>query len=77
MFGQRMPVEYVLATNLKKLREKARLTQENMATHAGLTVRTYRDIEEERYIPALNVLVRLARALGCSLDDLLPLDEVE
>ncbi len=77
MHGMKMPLEAVLAENLRRLRKKGRLTQENLAMHAGLTVRAYRDIEEERYIPPIGILIRLARALGCRLDDLLPLDEIE
>ncbi len=72
-----MPVEFILAENLKRLRKKSRLSEENLARHAGLTVRGYREIEEERYVPTIQVLVRLARAIGCKLDDLLPLDEIE
>lgn len=77
MYGTRWPVDYVIAKNLKRLREKNRLTQENISKFAGLTVRAYRDIEEDRYIPTINVLVRLAKALRCRLDELVPLDEVE
>ena len=72
-----MPVEYVLAKNLRRLREKKRLSEENMARYAGLTARGYREIEHERYIPSIVVLVRLAKALNCRLDELLPLDEIE
>ena len=72
-----MPVEYVLAKNLRRLREERKLSQENVARYAGLTPRGYREIEEERYTPSIAVLVRLARALRCSLDELLPPDEVE
>ncbi len=77
MAPQKWPVEYVLAMNLKRIRKDKRITEENLSRWAGLTVRAYRDIEEERYVPKLVVIVRLARALGCKLDDLIPLDEVE
>ena len=77
MSGRPLPIEFVLADNLKRLRKEKHLTEEGLSRHAGLTVRGYREIEEERYIPTLAVTVRLARALGCKLDDLLPLDEIE
>jgi len=77
MAPQKWPVEYVLAKNLRRLREDKRLSEENLSRWSGLTVRAYRDIEEERYVPKLVVIVRLARALGCTIDDLIPLDEVE
>ena len=71
------PIEYVLSENLLFLRKKNFLTEEGLAKNAGLTVRAYREIEEERYLPTVSVLVRLARALRCKLDDLLPINEVE
>ena len=77
MSDVKMPVEYVLAKNLRRLREQKRLSEENMARYAGLTTRGYREIEQERYVPSIVVLVRLAKALQCSLDELLPLDEIE
>jgi len=77
MFPERQPVEYILSENLKRLRKKNMLSEENMAKHAGLTVRGYREIEEERYVPTITVLIRLARALRCRLDDLIPVDDVE
>lgn len=42
-----------------------------------MTIQGYREIEEERYVPTIVVLIRLAKALNCSLDELLPLDEIE
>jgi len=77
MSGMKWPVEHVLAGNLKRLREEQKLSEENAARYAGLTTRAYREIEDERHTPSIMVLVRLARALRCSLDDLIPLDEVE
>lgn len=72
-----MPIEYVLAQNLVRLRKKRRMSQETMSRYSGLSIRGYREIEEERYVPTLPVLVRLAKALNCQLDDLLPMDEIE
>ncbi len=73
----KMPIEYVLAENLKRLRKKRRMSDEAMSRYSGLTVHGYREIEEERYVPTISVLIQLARALKCSLDELLPLDEIE
>jgi transcriptional regulator with XRE-family HTH domain len=77
MFDSKMPIEYVLAQNLVRLRKKRRMSQEVMSRYSGLTIQGYREIEEERYIPTIAVLIRLAKALKCSLDDLLPMDEIE
>ncbi|MCX6646527.1 MAG: helix-turn-helix transcriptional regulator [bacterium] len=72
-----MPIEFVLAQNLVRLRKKRRMSQETMSRYSGLTIQGYREIEEERYVPTIVVLIRLAKALNCSLDELLPLDEIE
>lgn len=77
MHDLKMPIEFVLAQNLVRLRKKRRMSQETMSRYSGLTIQGYREIEEERYVPTIVVLIRLAKALNCSLDELLPLDEIE
>jgi len=77
MNDSKMPIEYILAQNLVRLRKKRRMSQETMSRYSGLTIQGYREIEEERYIPTIVVLIRLAKALNCTLDELLPLDEIE
>ena len=77
MSTDKNPIEYVLAQNLIRIRKKKRMSQETVARYSGMTGRGYREIEEERYVPTLVVIVRLAKALKCSIDDLLPLDEIE
>ena len=77
MSDDKNPTEFVLSQNLIRIRKKKRMSQETVARYSGMTARGYREIEEERYMPTLVVLVRLAKALKCSIDDLLPLDEIE
>ena len=77
MSGNRMPIEYVLSDNLKRIRGKKKLSEEIVSRYAGLTLHGYKEIEDELHLPNLIVLVRIARALKCKIDDLLPLDEIE
>jgi transcriptional regulator with XRE-family HTH domain len=54
----------VFGTELKKLREKAALSQEQLAARAGVH-RTYVSLlERNKKSPTLDVLFRLCKALG-------------
>jgi DNA-binding XRE family transcriptional regulator len=55
-----------------ELREKADLTQEQLAKAIGVTDHTVRNWEKGRSIPRLTIsqVKALCRALKCSLDDL-------
>lgn len=55
---------------LRTLREAQDLTQPQLADKAGIPLDTYRDYEQGRSNPSVPRLMRLADALGCSLDDL-------
>jgi len=57
--------------NLKKLRNKKGWSQERLAREADISYQTLIKIEQERIKnPKLQTLVKLAKALGVSLDDL-------
>lgn len=60
--------------NLKHYRERARLTQAQLAERAGVSVRTLQDYEQDRKplegARAITVL-QLAAALGCTVEDLI------
>jgi transcriptional regulator with XRE-family HTH domain len=53
---------------LRELRAAAGLTQEQLASSAGVPVGTIRDYEQGRRDPLLSKAQRLARALQVSLD---------
>jgi transcriptional regulator with XRE-family HTH domain len=61
----------MFADNLKRLRAAKGVTQQELAELAGLPVGSVRNWEIARREPRLHVLPRLARALGCTTDDLL------
>ena len=77
MEKSKYPLEIVLARSLTAIRNKRNITPEQLAKHAGVGSKVIEDIEEERYTPNLITLIRIARALRCSLNDLLPMDEIK
>lgn len=58
--------------NLKKLRNKKGWSQERLAREAGISYQTLIKIEQNRIKnPRLETLIKLAKALGVSIDDLI------
>jgi transcriptional regulator with XRE-family HTH domain len=64
-FGQR----------LRELRQARGLSQEKLAEQADLSVTYVSSLERGRYNPSLRNLMKLARALGCRVEDLTPAGE--
>ena len=63
--------EYPLAINLKRLREKKKLSQDRLAKLADVANNTIIKIEQgENTNPTLATLKKIAKAVGVSLDDL-------
>src|SRR4051794_941075 len=54
---------------LKELREKAELTQAELAERSGVPIGTIRDYEQVKRDPLLPTAVKLARAVGVSIAD--------
>jgi transcriptional regulator with XRE-family HTH domain len=66
-----MSIRDVLAKNVRKYRQAARLSQEELAHRAGID-RTYiSSIERSVYAATIDVVDRLAKALGVEASDLL------
>jgi putative molybdopterin biosynthesis protein len=64
-----------LRNRLREYRRRAGLTQQALAELAGVTRQTVGGIEAGRYGPSVEVGLRLARALGCRVEDLFALEE--
>ncbi|MDP2307442.1 MAG: helix-turn-helix domain-containing protein [Pseudomonadota bacterium] len=62
-----------IATRLRDLRGRAGLTQQDVAERAGLSPETVSRCEKGVFAPELTTLLALARALGCSLGELVDL----
>jgi transcriptional regulator with XRE-family HTH domain len=54
--------------NLQALREAAGLSQSELAEKSGISVKTIQNWEIDRNSPRMDALVRLAHALGTTLD---------
>jgi len=60
-----------LAKNrLREFRERKGLTQEGLADALGVTRQTVISIENGRYVPSLQLSLRLARHFRCKVEDL-------
>ena len=60
-----------LAANLRALRELRRLTQAQLGARAGMAPASISHFETGQRTPSLDSLVKLAEALGVSIDTLL------
>lgn len=66
-----MEIREILAANLKRLRAEQGLSQEDLADRAGVD-RTYvSSLERSVYAAGIDVVDRLAKALGVAAADLL------
>jgi transcriptional regulator with XRE-family HTH domain len=72
MTGLLMPFKDLL----RQLREKAGLTQQQLAEKAGLPLGSLRNHEQGQRLPSWPAIVKLARALGVSADVFAECDEV-
>ncbi len=61
----------MLAANLRRLRERRKLTQQELAERSGVPRPTLAHLESGEANPTLSVLVRVAEALGTSIEDLI------
>lgn len=56
--------------NLAKHRKEKGLTQEDLVTRSGVAISQIRRYEADKSSPTLDVVTRLAKALGVSIDEL-------
>lgn len=60
-----------MTVNIKKAREKAGLTQQDLANELGVGQSTVAMWETQNSLPRTDKLPALAKILGCTIDDLL------
>lgn len=60
----------ITKNRLREYRERSCLTQEALAARTGVTRQTIISIEGGRYVPSLELALRLAKAFGCRVEDL-------
>ncbi|MCA1393250.1 helix-turn-helix transcriptional regulator [Bradyrhizobium sp. IC3123] len=66
-----MDLKEVMAINLRRIRHKKEMTQEELADGAGLSVRYVGAIERADVSASVTVLGRIAEALGVEAADLI------
>lgn len=69
--GMDVETSKILAMNLKKYRDRHKITQEALACKVGISMRSYQEIESGNPKTKLDVLDKLADGLGLTLADLL------
>ena len=59
-----------LLNNLEELRKSARLTQQALSESAEVSRKSINAIENGVYVPSTVLALKIARTLGCSVEDL-------
>lgn len=62
-------------TNLRQMRTRLGLNQQELADLAGVTRQTISGAETGQYVPSTAIALRLARILGCTVEELFWLEE--
>jgi molybdate-binding protein/DNA-binding XRE family transcriptional regulator len=65
----------VLRNNLKQIRTRLGMSQQDLANLANVTRQTISGVESGQYAPSTTIALRLAKALGCHIEDLFWLEE--
>lgn len=69
-------MELLIGQNLKKLRRERDLTQEEVATHLGISFQAISKWERGDGYPDITILPSLANYFGVSVDDLIGMNEI-
>ena len=64
-----------MTVNIKKAREKAGFTQQDLADELGVSQSTVATWETQKSLPRTDKLPALAKILGCTIDELLKEEE--
>ena len=59
-----------LGNRLRELREEQGLTQAQLADRIGVSRKTVNTVENGVFVPSTVVALKLARALGCAVEEL-------
>jgi molybdate-binding protein/DNA-binding XRE family transcriptional regulator len=70
-----MKLDVNLCNNLKFVRTRLHLSQQDLANIIGVTRQTIGSLESGQCVPSVAMCLHLAKALGCKVEDLFWLDE--
>ena len=65
-----MKLDVNLCNNLKSIRTRLGMSQQELANIAGVTRQSIGGVESGQYAPSVAMSLRLAKALGCQVEDL-------
>ena len=65
-----------LVNNLEELRKSAGLTQQELSESAEVSRKSINAIENGVYIPSTVLALKIAKTLGCDVEDLFQLPEL-
>ena len=71
---QDMELAMALTNHVRQIRQAAQLTQEELASRAGITRQSIIAIEQGRYGPTVKLALQLAAVLGVGVEDLFELE---
>jgi transcriptional regulator with XRE-family HTH domain len=60
-----------IMNNLKNLREKENITQEQLSKETNIPIGTLRDWEQKNYPKQIQYLIKLKEKLNCTFEELL------
>jgi putative transcriptional regulator len=66
-----------LKTKIRELRQKNRITQEELALAVGVTRQTITSIEGEKYTASLVLAYKIARYFNMTIEEVFDFSEVE
>ncbi|MDB5709813.1 MAG: transcriptional regulator [Sphingomonas bacterium] len=64
-----------LINRLKDMRTAAGLTQAELAERVAVSRKTVNTVENGVFVPSTTLALKLARALGCRVEDIFQLDD--
>jgi molybdate-binding protein/DNA-binding XRE family transcriptional regulator len=70
-----MKLDMHICNNLKSIRNRLGMSQQDLANIAGVTRQTIGGVESGQYAPSVTISLRLAKALGCQVEDLFWLED--
>ncbi|WP_410717659.1 helix-turn-helix transcriptional regulator [Brevibacillus sp. SIMBA_040] len=64
-----------MKNNIREIRKKINISQEDLANMCGVTRQTINAIENDKYDPTLSLAFRLSIHLGTTIDELFTYEE--
>ncbi|MBD2440905.1 substrate-binding domain-containing protein [Nostoc sp. FACHB-110] len=70
-----MKLDINICNNIKSIRTRLGMSQQDLANIAGVTRQTISGVESGQYAPSVAITLRLAKALGCQVENLFWLED--